>query len=241
MRELIRTYFNHKTQAFFISSIIFLPIVLLFYQATSILRLEFQNHKEESFVLSMQDFIAPPVKNSPMPTPDIPHIAEPTVDKIEPIKPKPIKKTVKKIQKHINKQIKTKFTHKVETAKTADIQNIEQIPRISPSQTNIAPKNTVQTLTYGKSDNPHLKEIKAAIDKAGFYPRQARRMRMSGEVWVEFLWLKRGILKDLKVSKSSGYELLDLSAMETIKIASKEFPALNEDARLSVPIVYRLK
>ncbi len=64
---------------------------------------------------------------------------------------------------------------------------------------------------------------------------------MSGEVWVEFLWLKRGILKDLKVSKSSGYELLDLSAMETIKIASKEFPALNEDARLSVPIVYRLK
>ncbi|OCS42542.1 hypothetical protein CFVI02298_04735 [Campylobacter fetus subsp. venerealis cfvi02/298] len=66
-------------------------------------------------------------------------------------------------------------------------------------------------------------------------------MRMSGEVWVEFLWLKRGILKDLKVSKSSGYELLDLSAMETIKIASKEFPALNEDARLSVPIVYRLK
>ncbi len=61
MRELIRTYFNHKTQAFFISSIIFLPIILLFYQATSILRLEFQNHKEESFVLSMQDFIAPPV------------------------------------------------------------------------------------------------------------------------------------------------------------------------------------
>ncbi|ALV65613.1 energy transducer TonB [Campylobacter fetus] len=241
MKELIRIYFNHKTQAFFISSIIFLPIVLLFYQATLILRLEFQDHKEESFVLSMQDFIAPSVQNSPAPTPNIPQIVEPIVEKIESIKPKPIKKVVKKIQKPINKQTKTEFAHQVETTKPTDIQNIEQIPSISSSKTDIAPKNTVQTLTYGKSDNPHLKEIKAAIDKAGFYPRQARRMRMSGEVWVEFLWLKRGILKDLKVSRSSGYELLDLSAMETIKIASKEFPALNEDARLSVPIVYHLK
>lgn len=73
------------------------------------------------------------------------------------------------------------------------------------------------------SNSELLKEIKSAIDEALIYPRQARKMRMSGEVLVEFTWTKEKKLENLKILKPSKYDFLNKSALETIRIASKNF------------------
>lgn len=48
-------------------------------------------------------------------------------------------------------------------------------------------------------------------------------MRMSGEVLVEFTWTKEKKLENLKILKPSKYDFLNKSALETIRIASKNF------------------
>ncbi len=48
-------------------------------------------------------------------------------------------------------------------------------------------------------------------------------MRMQGTVKVEFLWKENKTLADLKIIESSGYDLLDKSALESIRKASLNF------------------
>lgn len=72
------------------------------------------------------------------------------------------------------------------------------------------------------------------------YPRQARKMRMSGEVLVEFTWTKEKKLENLKILKPSKYDFLNKSALETIRIASKKFPQYEKTFHIKIPLVYKL-
>lgn len=107
------------------------------------------------------------------------------------------------------------------------------------ADTNVKPKIT--QLTQGKDNHPVLKEIQKAIQQAQFYPRQAKKMRMQGTVKVEFLWKENKTLADLKIIESSGYDLLDKSALESIRKASLNFPHYNGDLRITLPIIYDFK
>lgn len=73
------------------------------------------------------------------------------------------------------------------------------------------------------------------------YPRQARRMRMQGVVEVEFLWKENKNLAELKIIQSSGHNLLDKSALESIRKASAFFTYYQSDLRIVLPIMYNLK
>lgn len=66
-------------------------------------------------------------------------------------------------------------------------------------------------------------------------------MRMQGTVKVEFLWKENKTLADLKIIESSGYDLLDKSALESIRKASLNFPHYNGDLRITLPIIYDFK
>lgn len=66
-------------------------------------------------------------------------------------------------------------------------------------------------------------------------------MRMQGTVKVEFLWKENKTLADLKIIESSGYDLLDKSALESIRKASLNFPYYNRDLRITLPIIYDFK
>lgn len=101
----------------------------------------------------------------------------------------------------------------------------------------------IGTLAYGKDDNPFLREIKAAIDKAAreTYPRQAVKMRLSGRVWLEFVWRTNNSLQAVRIVQSSGSQLLDRNVFKIVARASKDFPAYKDDIRIQIPIDYNLR
>ena len=71
------------------------------------------------------------------------------------------------------------------------------------------------------------------------YPDMARRMGWSGQVRVGFVVQEDGSATDVRVISSSGCELLDQSAVETVKQVSP-FPSPPVRTDIVMPIVYRL-
>ncbi|EFT0414020.1 energy transducer TonB [Campylobacter upsaliensis] len=86
-----------------------------------------------------------------------------------------------------------------------------------------------------------LNKIQEAIQKAQIYPLIAQKKRMSGVVKVEFMWMSDKTLADLKIIQSSGYTLLDKSALESIRKASLNFPNYERNLKITLPISYEIK
>ncbi|EAI0804268.1 TPA: TonB family protein [Campylobacter jejuni] len=219
-------FLNHKYQASYITFIVFIPLLFVIFYSNDFFKMEIKN--EDSFSLAIKQFIQTNPTNETKPTESI----------IEPIKPKPqpkvIKKTPEKIQKKIKKTPPHPIPNKTPIAPTQEVKTFAKT-----TDTNVKPKIT--QLTQGKDNHPVLKEIQKAIQQAQFYPRQAKKMRMQGTVKVEFLWKENKTLADLKIIESSGYDLLDKSALESIRKASLNFPYYNGDLRITLPIIYDFK
>jgi len=73
------------------------------------------------------------------------------------------------------------------------------------------------------------------------YPYIARKMGWEGKAVVSFVLTKEGKINFLSIEKSSGYEILDKNAMETIKKTSKYFPLPPVDVKIKLPISYKLE
>ncbi|ANE33267.1 energy transduction protein TonB [Campylobacter hyointestinalis subsp. hyointestinalis LMG 9260] len=243
----IRPYFNHKLQAFYITSLLFMPMIFAFIQfATTV---KFEQQKSDEILLSIKQITlnkaSSPSKLAVKPPEPIPEQVKP-IQKIEEFK-KPKKIKVAKPH-HIKNKVKKPIVEKPIQKPTINEQN-QAISAISTAQTNTQEPTTktveateqMQTLSYGNSDDPFLKELKAAIDRAGIYPRIARKMRLEGEIWLEFIWTKNSKLEDLKITKKSSHDILDKSALETIIKASRNFPKHHKTIKIQVPIIYKIK
>ncbi|HDZ5085454.1 TPA: energy transducer TonB [Campylobacter jejuni] len=218
-------FLNHKYQASYITFIIFIPLLFVIFHSNEFFKMEIKN--EDSFSLAMKQFTQTnPAKETKS--------ADPI---IEPIKPKPQPKAIKKNPEKIQKKIKNIPPHpipnKTPITPTQEVQTFAKT-----NNANLNPKIT--QLTQGKDNHPVLKEIEQAIQQAQFYPRQAKKMRMQGTVKIEFLWKENKTLADLKIIESSGYDLLDKSALESIRKASVFFPSYENDLRIVLPISYNL-
>lgn len=81
--------------------------------------------------------------------------------------------------------------------------------------------------------------LRAIIKRHLVYPSVARRMGWEGKLLLSFVICGNGQARDIIVLESSGRDLLDRSALETVsKISS--FPASSVDAKVIVPVVYQL-
>ena len=96
-------------------------------------------------------------------------------------------------------------------------------------------------LSSKQSEEIALNKIREAIQKAQIYPLIAQKKRMSGVVKVEFMWKSDKTLADLKIIQSSGYTLLDKSALESIRKASLNFPSYERNLKITLPISYEIK
>ncbi|EEA8807035.1 energy transducer TonB [Campylobacter upsaliensis] len=96
-------------------------------------------------------------------------------------------------------------------------------------------------LSSKQSEEVALNKIQEAIQKAQIYPPIAQKKRMSGVVKVEFMWMSDKTLADLKIIQSSGYTLLDKSALESIRKASLNFPSYERNLKITLPISYEIK
>ncbi|WP_448587229.1 energy transducer TonB [Thermocrinis sp.] len=72
------------------------------------------------------------------------------------------------------------------------------------------------------------------------YPMMARRMGWEGRVLVGFVLSTSGEVKDLRVLKSSGFDVLDREALEGVRKSHREFPKPSVDVFIKLPVVFKL-
>jgi len=82
--------------------------------------------------------------------------------------------------------------------------------------------------------------IKKRVRQYLVYSPQAKRMGIQGMVTVSFTIQQDGRVRDVAVSKSSGYSLLDESALEAVRSAAP-FAAPPESARVIMPVQFSLR
>jgi len=85
----------------------------------------------------------------------------------------------------------------------------------------------------------HFSYIKDLIHKHLIYPALAKKMGWEGKVIVSFIISSGGNAKDITLSKSSGYEILDDNALRAVRMATP-FPKPPVEAQIIVPVLYRL-
>ncbi|MBU4143280.1 energy transducer TonB, partial [Patescibacteria group bacterium] len=82
--------------------------------------------------------------------------------------------------------------------------------------------------------------IRHAVMKNIGYPERARRMGFEGKTLLSFMVLENGTTSQIKVEKSSGYRLLDDSAIEGVArtVISQK---VSYRVVVRLPITYRLQ
>ncbi|GMB96824.1 hypothetical protein NHP22001_14130 [Helicobacter sp. NHP22-001] len=170
----------------------------------------------------------PEPKPEPKPTPKPEPKPEPT-PKPEP-KPEPTPKPEPKPEPKKEEQTKAKDLDKKQEPKKPQESN----------KTSQGAKTSSMAYNQGVSD-AFLMKIQMAISSKNRYPRMAMIREIEGEVLVEFVLNTNGSTTDIKISKSSGSDILDHAALQAVKEASSLFPTPKQIVRIRIPIAYTLK
>jgi TonB family protein len=127
-----------------------------------------------------------------------------------------------------------------ETGLKNDISRVAASQHIDRSGENTSSQNTgfsrIESSHKGNTNNPY-DLIRAAIERAKTYPFLARKKRIEGTVITGFTINSKGYPQDIKVEKSSGYEILDSAAIKIV-IKAAPFPEVNGE--ILAPITFKL-
>jgi len=93
----------------------------------------------------------------------------------------------------------------------------------------------------GKVEEAQFSIISKLVREHLEYPYLARRMGWEGEVLLFFRLNPTGEVEEIKVLKSSGFEVLDKSAVNAVKRASKHFPRPKQIVLIKLPIQFKLE
>ncbi|MCR2114167.1 energy transducer TonB [Campylobacter upsaliensis] len=218
---------NTKVQASYITFLVFLPLLFTLIYTHSLFKT--QINKEESFELKMSYF-----------TPKDNHLVseKQILDPKQSFKIVPKKSQSKTSAKPLNERIENSNLKSNESTKNSNLKSNESTKNsILKSNESVKSSN----LSSKQSEEIALNKIREAIQKAQIYPLIAQKKRMSGVVKVEFIWKSDKTLADLKIIQSSGYTLLDKSALESIRKASLNFPSYERNLKITLPISYEIK
>jgi protein TonB len=86
----------------------------------------------------------------------------------------------------------------------------------------------------------HFTYIRDIIERNLSYPPRAQRMGWAGTVVVSLSVRKDGRVGDIRIVKSSGYEILDDNVIETVRKV-EPFPRPPVPVELKIPLSYRLE
>ncbi|HHJ64574.1 MAG TPA: energy transducer TonB [Aquifex aeolicus] len=90
-------------------------------------------------------------------------------------------------------------------------------------------------------EREYLERIREVVRGYLSYPLIARRMGWEGTVVVCFTLYPDGAIGNLRVEKSSGFDLLDRNALRAVSSAALHFPRPREPVTVVLPITYRLE
>jgi len=106
-------------------------------------------------------------------------------------------------------------------------------------------KESKEGLSKEHAQEMFLKEklsvISSIIQKNISYPPLARKMGWEGKVIICIHLRSDGTLEDVKIERSSGYDLLDRDALETVKKVAHLFPRPPVDVIVRLPVSYKLE
>lgn len=106
------------------------------------------------------------------------------------------------------------------------------------------PQSSIQQRSMGEDTqqryrDDHFTSIRELITKQLVYPPLARRMSWSGKVVVAFTIAKDGSAGEIRIKKTSGFAILDKSAIETIRRVAL-FPRPPAQTEIVVPINFEM-
>jgi protein TonB len=112
----------------------------------------------------------------------------------------------------------------------------------SPSRPTASPTDESRRVALEESFlRERLSVISNIVQRHINYPPIARRMGWEGRVLVSFVLEPNGNIRDLKVLKSCGYEVLDKEALEAIRRSYRDFPKPPVSVVIKLPINFRLE
>jgi len=122
---------------------------------------------------------------------------------------------------------------------------VSQSPLIDSPHLNVSSEINNELQRNPRSSNEiggaALGQIRAMIENAITYPAIARKLRLEGVAMIFFVLKPDGTVQTAKVAKTSGSEILDKKAIQTILSLSGQYPALGKTFELSIPIAFSLK
>lgn len=139
----------------------------------------------------------------------------------------------------------TKHKRKVTPVRAPEKILPEPVPTVAISTSRQTSPTDNALISHKQQRNYLLGELQNRLSKYLTYPLRARRRGWQGEVMVAFHINEKGQLGDVHLTRSSGYSLLDHSALNAIaKLKSIDMPnefgplqAMN----LQLPVHYRLQ
>lgn len=104
-------------------------------------------------------------------------------------------------------------------------------------QTNELPKPNVSSEDINGAT---LGRIRAMIENSLTYPSIARKLRLEGTVVVSFILKTDGLVEKAEILTSSGSNVLDSKAIQTVMALSGDYPSLSKTAYLKIPVSFSL-
>lgn len=161
----------------------------------------------------------------------------------KPTQPKKVSKpTTQKQIKQENIPQKTQATQQTQEVQKQEVQKQEasqaqDTPKPQESETSTESQESIELIASVQGEHFELYErVHSALLKNVFYPKKARYKRLSGIVILEFVLEKNGEISQERVIQSSGYALLDESALKAL--SSTQFPTTPKRYRFRVPLRY---
>ncbi len=88
-----------------------------------------------------------------------------------------------------------------------------------------------------------ITDLRMTLERLKFYPEVARLNKWQGKVVVQMKVLEDGHLIDMEIQESSGFEVLDQTALTMIRLASPldlDHSLPSHHVSLSVPLTFQL-
>ena len=157
------------------------------------------------------------------------------------------KNTIKKVEKAEKKEtLKEETLKKEKTAK--DNEEILKENVLEQITKKIVKTKVVEKLipveTLKAIENKYFQKIQELIEKNKNYPKIAKRLNQSGEIYLNFTIYKNGQIANIKITKSSNFRRLNKAAIEIMSEIEKFDPIpdeLDKDIwNITVPIVYKI-
>jgi protein TonB len=158
-------------------------------------------------------------------------------DLISKAEPPPLKEGFKEVQLETQTSVDTK-NQVSEAMNMANKEGISLSSRSEGVKEGATPKRSEPS---GNVEEAQFSIISKLVREHLEYPYLARRMGWEGEVLLFFRLNPTGEVEELKVLKSSGFEVLDKSAVNAVKRASKHFPRPNQIVLIKLPIQFKLE